>query len=186
LRVEDKDGNIIEQNIPKREEVLRKETAYIVTDLLRTVIDRGTGVGARTRFKFYRPAGGKTGTTNDFGDAWFLGFTPQIVTGVWVGLDNHVSLGNGQAGSRAALPIWAPYMKTAHDTLGLPVLDFPMPDGVVRAEVCRDTKNIATNFCPIVLDEVYEEKLVPRNRCEKHVSLTPSRSKRDRRRKVRF
>ena len=186
LRVEDKNGSILEQNIPRREEVLRKETAYIMTDLLRTVVDRGTGAGARSRFKFYRPAGGKTGTTNDWGDAWFIGFTPQIVTGVWVGLDNHVSLGRGQAGSKAALPIWAPYMKTAHDTLGLPVLDFPMPDGIVRVEVCGDTKKIANDFCPTILDEVYVKNLVPKTHCDEHVTLTPSRSKRDRRRKVRL
>ncbi|RMF66143.1 MAG: PBP1A family penicillin-binding protein, partial [Calditrichaeota bacterium] len=127
LRVEDKDGNIIEQNIPHSREALRKETAYIMSDMLKSVIfgEHGTGGSARWRYGFTRPAGGKTGTTNDFSDAWFIGFTPQIVTGVWVGIDDYTrTLGDHQSGAAAALPIWAPYMKCAHDTLGLPVLDF--------------------------------------------------------------
>ncbi|MFQ6113559.1 MAG: penicillin-binding protein 1A [bacterium] len=173
LRVEDKNGNVLEQNIPRSQEALRKETAYIMTDLLKTVIDKGTGGSARWKWQFYRPAGGKTGTTNDFSDAWFIGFTPQIVTGVWVGLDDYsLTLGKGQDGARTALPIWAKYMKAVHDTLALPELDFPMPEGVVRVEVCADTKKLANDVCPTILDEVFESRLAPTEHCDMHVSLT--------------
>ncbi|MFQ5823595.1 MAG: penicillin-binding protein 1A [bacterium] len=173
LRVEDKNGNVLEQNIPRSQEALRKETAYIMTDLLKTVIDKGTGGSARWKYHFYRPAGGKTGTTNDFSDAWFIAFTPQIVTGVWVGLDDYsLTLGKGQEGSRAALPICATYMKSVHDTLGLPELDFPMPEGVVRLEICADTKKLANDVCPNILEEVFESRLAPTENCDIHVGLT--------------
>ncbi|MFQ5769824.1 MAG: penicillin-binding transpeptidase domain-containing protein, partial [bacterium] len=188
IKVEDKDGNIIEQNIPRSQEALRKETAYIMTDLLGTVIDHGTGGSARWKYHFYRPAGGKTGTTNDESDAWFIGFTPQIVTGVWVGLDDYtLSLGKGQTGASAALPIWAPYMKTVHDTLGLPELDFPMPEGVVRVEICNDTKKLANDVCPNIVEEVFERRLAPKEYCDKHLSFTHSnRNKRKKKERIRF
>lgn len=173
LKVEDKNGNIIEQNIPSSHEALRPETAYIMTDMLKTVIDEGTGASARWKYHFYRPAGGKTGTTNDFSDAWFVGFTPQIVTGVWVGLDDFsLSLGKGQDGAKTALPIWAPYMKCVHDTLGLPELDFQKPEGVVRVEICEDTKQLANDVCPNIRTEVFERRYAPTTHCQKHVSLS--------------
>ncbi len=173
LRVEDINGNIIEQNSPVSQEVLRKETAYIMTDMLKTVVNAGTGAAARSRFNFMRPAGGKTGTTNDFSDAWFIGFTPQIVTGVWVGFDDfRINLGKGSDGARVALPIWAPYMKCAHDTLGLPEADFPMPDGVVRLEICGDSKKLANDFCPNILNEVFEARYAPTERCDQHGGMT--------------
>ena len=173
LRVEDKNGRVLEENIPNSQEVLRKQTAYIMTDMLQTVINKGTGGRARWKYHFLRPAGGKTGTTNDFSDAWFIGFTPQIVTGVWVGIDDYaISLGKGQDGARTALPIWAPYMKSVHDTLGLPELDFPMPEGVVKVEVCADTKKLANDVCPNIIEEVFETQFVPTEHCDKHLSLT--------------
>jgi penicillin-binding protein 1A len=189
LRVEDANGNIIEQNSPVSQEVLRKETAYIMTDLLKTVVNNGTGASARSRYNFYRAAGGKTGTTNDFSDAWFIGFTPQIVTGVWTGFDDfRLNLGKGSDGAKAALPIWAPYMKCAHDTLGLPEADFPMPDGVVRLEVCGDSKKLATDFCPNILNEVFEARYAPTERCEQHGGMTrDNRNKREKNKeRVRF
>jgi penicillin-binding protein 1A len=188
LRVEDKNGNVIEQNTPVSQEVLRKETAYIMTDLLKTVINQGTGAGARSRYNFYRAAGGKTGTTNDFSDAWFIGFTPQIVTGVWVGLDDfRFNLGKGSDGAKTALPIWAPYMKCAHDTLGLPEADFPMPEGVVRLEICGDTKKLANDFCPNLLNEVFEARYAPTERCDQHGGMTRDRNRRDKNKeRVRF
>lgn len=187
LRVEDNNGNIIEENSPVSQEVLRKETAYIMTDLLKTVVNAGTGAGARSRFNFYRPAGGKTGTTNDFSDAWFIGFTPQIVTGVWTGFDDfRFTLGKGSDGARTALPIWAPYMKCVHDTLGLPELDFPMPDGVVRLEICGDSKKLANDFCPSILNEVFEARYAPTERCHQHGGMSRDRNKREKKDRVRF
>ncbi|MBI2427267.1 MAG: hypothetical protein HYV29_00440 [Ignavibacteriales bacterium] len=88
LKIEDKDGNIIEENIPERREVLSKETAYIMTNMMEDVVNKGSGT--RIRNFFHYPAGGKTGTTQDYTDAWFVGFTPQLAAGVWVRSGNYV------------------------------------------------------------------------------------------------
>lgn len=173
LRVEDKFGNILENNVSVPHEVLREETAYIMTSLMSTVVDRGTGAATRSRYNFRRPAAGKTGTTNDYTDAWFVGFTPQIAAGVWVGFDDQrVTLGTGQDGARTALPIWAPFMKMAHDTLNLPVEDFYRPDGVVNLEICNETKKLATEFCPDIISEVFDRRYMPTEHCDKHISIS--------------
>ena len=187
LRVEDKNGNIIYQHVPKSQEVLRKETAYIMTNMLQSVIDHGTGGRARWMYHFYRPAGGKTGTTQDYSDAWFLGFTPQIVTGVWVGLDDYTkTLGDGETGASAALPIWAPYMKAVHDTLNLPKMDFMMPEGVVKVTICKDSKLLATPDCPCETeDEVFFRDLAPTEYCDKATNVT-RRKKRGKEKRLRF
>lgn len=186
LRVEDKNGNVIYEHIPNSQEVLRKQTAYIMTDLLQTVMNEGTGARSRWMYHFYRPAGGKTGTTQDYSDAWFIGFTPQIVTGVWTGLDDYtIPLGAGQTGTRAALPIWAPYMKAVHDTLALPELDFPMPEGVTRVEICLDSKKLANDVCPSarISKEVFFSPLVPGDNCDVHVGPRKTKGKRSKKRK---
>ncbi|MDZ7391830.1 MAG: PBP1A family penicillin-binding protein [candidate division KSB1 bacterium] len=171
LRVEDKFGNVLQEYRPAPQEVLSEGSAYIITDMMRGVLDMGRGTGrlARTLYGFTRPAAGKTGTTNDFSDAWFVGFTPQIAAGVWVGVDDpSVTLGGGQSGAVAALPIWAPFMKAAHDTLQLPVEDFVMPPTVVRVEICSETKELATESCPQIVEEVFPVQQSPRTFCKKH------------------
>ncbi|MFQ5787098.1 MAG: penicillin-binding transpeptidase domain-containing protein [Thermodesulfobacteriota bacterium] len=95
-----------------KKQAISPETAFIMTDLLRAVISDGTGQRAK-HLTSIAPLAGKTGTTNDFTDAWFIGYSPEITVGVWVGKDNHTSLGKGEAGSRAALPIWIDFMKMA-------------------------------------------------------------------------
>ncbi len=173
LKVEDKYGNVIEENKPEIKEVLRKESAYIMADMLSTVINHGTGVEARSVYHFYRPAGGKTGTTNAFTDAWFIGFTPQIAAGVWVGFDDPaLTLGEGQTGAVVALPIWAPFMVTAHDTLQLPVMDFEMPTGVVRVEICKQTKKRPSEYCPEIISELFETRFAPTDRCDIHTGYS--------------
>ncbi|MBC7185692.1 MAG: PBP1A family penicillin-binding protein [Calditrichaeota bacterium] len=171
LRVEDKFGNVLEEYHPVPQEVLSERSAYIITDMMRSVLDMGWGTGrlARTVYGFTRPAAGKTGTTNEFSDAWFIGFTPQIAAGVWVGVDDpSVTLGGGQSGAVAALPIWAPFMKAAHDTLQLPVEDFVMPESVVRVEICNETKLLATESCPEIVSEVFPRQQAPTAYCNKH------------------
>jgi len=186
LKVVDKYGNILETTKPEVKEVLRKESAYIMADMLKSVVNNGTGVTARTIYHFYRPAGGKTGTTNDFTDAWFIGFTPQIVSGVWVGFDDPaVSLGEGQAGAVVALPIWAPFMKTAHDTLQLPVVDFDMPPGVVRLEICKETKKLPTEYCPEIISELFERRFAPTEKCDVHTGFM-KRNKENKSKRIRF
>jgi penicillin-binding protein 1A len=173
LRIEDKAGQIIEENAPLSREVLSEETAYIMTDLLKTNADRGSGA-PRFAYGFYRTAGGKTGTTNDFTDAWFIGFTPQIVAGVWVGLDDpKMTLGQGMSGQVVAVPIWATFMKSAHDTLKLPIEDFVKPEGVVKLKICNDTKKLANIVCPSVTEEIFNQKYAPAEYCDKHQKPKP-------------
>jgi penicillin-binding protein 1A len=181
LRVEDKDGNVLEENRPSGKEVLSKETAYIMTDMLRSVLDygRGTGAAARSRYGFYRPAAGKTGTTNDYRDAWFLGFTPQLATGVWVGFDRQdMAFEKGETGAAVALPIWAPYMKAVHDSLGLTEVDFPIPEGIVRVQICTTTKKLANDECPSVAYEVFKAGFEPTTHCGAHRGRESSKRRR--------
>ncbi len=171
LNVIDKDGNVLENNQSNGKEVFSKETAYIMTDMLRSVIDygRGTAAGTRSKYQFYRPAGGKTGTTNEFRDAWFIGFTAQLTTGVWVGFDRQdQAFEKGETGAAVALPIWAPYMKAVHDTLGLPVEEFQSPGTIVRLELCTATKRLANDECPNVYYDIFKAGSEPNSRCSLH------------------
>lgn len=129
LRIEDKDGIIIDNFFTETREAIPEETAYIITDMMKSVIDAGTGVRIRSQFQFNRPAGGKTGTTQEFADAWFVGFTAQLAAGVWVGFDDRrvTFTGNYGQGSQAALPIWGRFMKDVYDKFDFPVVDFEPP-----------------------------------------------------------
>ncbi len=172
LRIEDKDGNIIEESHPTKREVLSKETAYLMTDILTGTVDGGTG--ARVRNYFVKPAAGKTGTTQEYADAWFVGFTPQITAGVWVGFDNkatHFTTSDGQGG-RAAAPIWGLFMKYVYDdpTIAMPLQYFNPPDGVERDTICSETKKLATPFCPEKEIELFNKKYLP-GTCQKHTGL---------------
>jgi len=109
-RVTDYEGRVLEEDFPEVRDVIPARTARIMTSLLQTVVEHGTAAAAAS-IKY--PLGGKTGTTNDFTDAWFVGFSPLTTTGVWVGYDEKKSLGNKETGARAALPIWMDFMKAA-------------------------------------------------------------------------
>ncbi|HWR82685.1 MAG TPA: PBP1A family penicillin-binding protein, partial [Candidatus Deferrimicrobium sp.] len=136
LKIVDRYGRVLEDNTAvAKDEVLSARTAYIVTDMMRSVVDEGTARRARW-MGFMRPAGGKTGTSDNFCDNWFVGYTPQITAGVWIGFDDKTSLGKGQEGSRNAVPVWTEFMMKAHDSL--PELDFDEPVGIVRTDVCLD------------------------------------------------
>ncbi len=167
-RVEDRYGNIIKEYFPIREEVLREESAYVMTSMLQTVLDKGTGGSARWKYNFYHPAGGKTGTTQNWTDAWFVGFSKQIAAGVWMGVDDpRVSLGEGQDGSKAALPAWASFMAEAHDTLGYRQINFDRPDGVIDYTICSTTKDRPTNLCPTE-KEIFIKGTEPSQVCKTH------------------
>ncbi len=169
VQIVDKYGNILEEEHPEVKEVLRKETAYIMNDMLQSVVNHGTGYTVRSVYNFTFPAGGKTGTTNEFTDAWFIGFTKYIVAGVWIGFDDPAkSLGPGQAGAVVALPIWANFMKAAHDTLNLLPKQFEMPSGIIQVDICRETKKIASEYCPDIVSEIFELKNSPTEICDKH------------------
>ncbi len=142
-RIEDKDGILIDNFSSVTREAIPEETAYIITDMLKSVIDEGTGIRVRSQFQFSRPAGGKTGTTQDFADAWFVGFTTQLAAGAWVGFDDRriTFTGNYGQGSRAALPIWGKFMTDVYEEFDMPVEDFPMPasGNVTRVNFCRES-----------------------------------------------
>jgi penicillin-binding protein 1A len=139
--IEDRSGQIIEENHPSLHESISKETAYIMTDLLKAVIKEGTGWRAKA---LRRPAAGKTGTSNDLKDAWFLGFTPGLVTGVWAGYDDQKPMGKGETGSRAASPIWLYFMKEV--LKDSPVKDFLAPQGVVFAKIDTEKGLLASPY----------------------------------------
>jgi penicillin-binding protein 1A len=127
--VTDAQGRLVEENIPQGRQAIEPAAAIALTQMLQGVIERGTGVAARV---LERPLAGKTGTTNDFSNAWFLGYTPSIVAGVWLGHDRPRSLGPDETGARAALPIWVAVMRAA--LRGHPVEEFPaLPDGETAA-----------------------------------------------------
>ncbi len=109
LEVTDREGNVLEQHRPEPREAIGADTAYIMTSLLQGAVQRGTGVKAAS---LNWPLGGKTGTTDDYTDAWFIGFDPDITLGVWIGYDQKLPIGEKQTGSEAALPVWIDIMKT--------------------------------------------------------------------------
>jgi len=108
-KIADRDGNLLEENRPEPHEAIRADTAFIMTNLLRGVVQRGTAAAAAS---LNWPLAGKTGTTNDFGDAWFTGFDPNLTAAVWIGFDDKKPLGPSETGAVAALPIWIEFMKT--------------------------------------------------------------------------
>lgn len=167
-RIEDRYGNTIQEYFPQQEEVLSAETAYMMTNLMQTVMDAGTGGRARWMFNFYRPAAGKTGTTQGYSDAWFVGYTPQIATCVWFGVDQYgISLGKGQSGTVAALPAWARFMRDGHDTLKLSIVDFNRPEGIIDFEICSVSKDRPTQACPTEV-EVFIKGTEPTRVCKIH------------------
>jgi penicillin-binding protein 1A len=130
-KILDRKGRLLEEHQVVRESVISPQTAYIMTHLLQGVVEEGTGQKAR---ELGRPAAGKTGTTNEMKDAWFIGYTPSTLAGVWVGYDDHtLSLGKGETGGRAACPIWLYFMKEW--LKNEPVESFPIPADVVFAKV---------------------------------------------------
>jgi penicillin-binding protein 1A len=133
-RVQDNTGNTLEQAVIEPREVMSRETAYLITNMMEDVIQRGTGQAAKV---IARPIAGKTGTTNDFINAWFIGATPNLVAGTYVGFDDQRSLGETESGTHAALPIWINFMKEALKQL--PVVPFEIPDDVIFVKVDPST-----------------------------------------------
>lgn len=165
-RIEDRTGRILEQHAGMSHEVLSPQTAYVVTNMLESVLEtRGTGWAARA-WGFQHPAAGKTGTTNDFADAWFVGFTPYVICGVWGGFHERQSLGNNMSGSRVALPVWTEFMKAAH--IDLPKKEFDVPPGVITRRICAATGELATERCPNVIEDVFIQGTEPSRHCSAH------------------
>lgn len=181
-KIEDKTGNVIYKNRSIGREVLSPETTQIMNNMLQDVVNHGTGYRVRRDFEFYESAGGKTGTTNNYTDAWFVGFTPHLASGVWVGFDDpSLSLGSGETGARAALPFWAKFMKTVYDSLDFPAKKFAESPNVVKIQICKSTKKLITNYCPEPIEELFNLKFVPTEVCDEHEG--PQSVRRERRRR---
>jgi penicillin-binding protein 1A len=127
--------------------VLDPEPGWLLTSALTDVVNRGTAYGAVRGAGFQLPAGGKTGTTNDGTDVWFIGFTPELVTGVWIGLDQPQKIKARAAGGVLAAPAWTAYMKDVYDRRPAPAA-WRRPDGLVTREIDNTTGYRFTPFCP--------------------------------------
>jgi penicillin-binding protein 1A len=165
-KIEDRNGMTIDQFMPEYSVAISEQTAAIITSMMQDVVTYGTGAGVKRYF--YRPAAGKTGTTSEFADAWFIGFTPQLVAGVWVGFDDHRIKFNGWygQGARAALPVWAKFMADAYKELNIPLQYFQMPGGITTAEFCRESilageTRLATENCPDKVSDIINEGNMP-------------------------
>jgi penicillin-binding protein 1A len=166
-KIIDRDGNVLEENTPAGESVLTPETAYIMTSLLAGVVESGTGWRVRVNLK--RPAAGKTGTTNNLNDAWFVGFVPGLATGAWIGYDSERPLGHHETGSKAASPIWINFMKEAlKDTV--PV-NFPIPDGVEFVQIDKETGCLAGPETLKPIFEVFKTGTAPGPNCDSNLPI---------------
>lgn len=164
-RVVDRDGVVREENRPRRREVMEAAPLYLLTNMLESVMNQGTGARAR-EMGLRIPVAGKSGTTNDYSDAWFVGYTPDLVTAVWVGFDERKPIGYKMSGSAAALPLWTDIMKAA--TAGKPANEFVVPPGIVFRTVCLETGDLANEHCPATADEVFLAKFAPTESCSRH------------------
>ena len=159
----DQEGRAITPSQEKAKRVAREDTTFLVLNMMRSVLNEGTGAGARAA-GFAADAAGKSGTTNDLRDAWFVGFTPEILTVVWVGLDDNQPL--GLSGTQAALPIWTAFMKRAVGNHHGGVFD--PPDGIVYVDIDRDTGKLAAPACPRIFREAFIAGEEPTETCSLH------------------
>ena len=157
------DGKTRQVTAGSAKEIARPDTTFLVTNMMRAVMNEGTGAGARTQ-GFRLNAAGKTGTTNDLRDAWFVGFTPELLTVVWVGFDDNQPVGLG--GSQAALPIWTAFMKRSLAARG--DRSFQVPDGIVFADIDPLSGQLAGPFCPRKIAEAFLEGTEPWEFCHLH------------------
>ena len=160
LEVLDREGRSILRARPQKRTVISPETASIMTDMLQAVVQAGTG---RAAMRIGRPLAGKTGTTDSYRDALFVGFSPTIVAGVWVGLDHFGTMGNKETGARAALPIWIDYMGRV--LAGRPFHDFSLPEGVVKVRIDPESGLLASTSCPDAQAVVFKKGTEPKQYC---------------------
>jgi membrane carboxypeptidase/penicillin-binding protein len=175
VRVLDADGSVAHENGIRAGKVISPQTAFQMVAMLSDVLDRGTGAAAR-RWGVTFPAGGKTGTTNDFKDAWFVGFSSSVVAGVWVGFDQPRTIGRDAYGSRYALPIWSAFMRRA-SRVRRPQ-EFEMPDGLREETLCRVSYERPVEGCPIYTEYFKSGDKVPGRLCTLHEGSIKQRVRR--------
>jgi len=156
LKITDRGGNVLEEAVSERRKVIEKDTAFIMTNLLESVVQHGTGQRIKA---LGRPAAGKTGTTNDMYDAWYIGYTPEYITGVWVGFDTEAPLGKTETGAVAASPIWLAFTKQVLTSES--VKTFQPPDGVIFAKIDAETGLLPVTETRKTIFECFKEGTVP-------------------------
>jgi membrane carboxypeptidase/penicillin-binding protein len=186
--VRDRFGREIEAPQVKLTRVIEPDLAYLMVDMMKGVLEPGgTAQLARTYYNVTVPAAGKTGTTNDFSDAWFIGYTPHIVAGVWIGFQDRMSMlippGKGTtgisdpSGAVMAMPVWARFIRDLYkdESLGLPQDDWVRPPGIVEVELCRTSTTvespdykIALPTCPDRFTEIFLATNQPAEKCTVH------------------
>ena len=154
--VKDVNGEILEQHLFEPRQAMSQENAYLTTNMLMDVIQSGTGRHAK---RIGRPLAGKTGTTNGYNDAWFVGYAPNLATGVWVGFDSVRTLGRLESGAHAALPIWTEFMEQA--LRNLPVMTFMIPEGIQFAQIDTTTGDLPTKSSRNISTEVFRKGTEP-------------------------
>jgi penicillin-binding protein 1A len=158
MEVLDVKGRLVWRVKPQKKVVISRESAAIITDMLRSVIQDGTGQKAKV---IECPVAGKTGTTNEFKDALFIGFSPSITTGVWVGQDTFTTIGKGETGDKAALPIWIEFMQRA--LLDRAIQYFDIPDDVVKVNIDSSTGLLATDNSPNAVKALFKKGTEPKS-----------------------
>ena len=170
-KIVDREGNVLEEAAPERIKVIEKTTAYLMTHMLEGVVKYGTGWRVKA---LNRPVAGKTGTTNNLFDAWFMGYTPQYITGTWVGFDDEAPLGKSETGSRAASPIWLAFMKAV--LKDKPMQVFQVPDGVVFAKIDAETGLLAIPESTGTIFECFKEGTIPTETTKKPDTIVDAES----------
>jgi penicillin-binding protein 1B len=161
--VVDEEGEILERRHARIERVISPAKAFLINDLLRSVVESGTGRSLK-KYGIDWPVAGKTGTTNGTRDAWFVGYTPNILAVVWVGFDNNDSV--HFTGGRAALPIWADLMKALPQYVSGEW--FVEPSGIERHKVCRESGLLANDCCDDTVEEIFLSETAPKEICDLH------------------
>jgi penicillin-binding protein 1A len=159
-RVVDYQGRVLEEAVPQGQVAVSPQTNYLITRLMQAVVQEGTGRHAR---RLGRPAAGKTGTTQDMRDTWFVGFLPDLAAGVWIGYDDFVPLGKGISSAATSVPWWTDFMAEAMKYV--PARDFPAPPGIVFAKIDSDTGLLALPSCRHVVLEAFRQNTVPKEFC---------------------
>jgi penicillin-binding protein 1A len=172
-KIQDRDGNLLEETVLEAEEVISPQTAFLMTNIMEGVIQRGTGKAAGI-FLNDTALGGKTGTTDNYTDAWFIGFSPSLCVGIWVGRDDNVTLGKGEEGALTALPIWMEFFehiiadakaKAKEDGVELFPEEFEVPANVHFVAIDRKTGLLATTACKWRFMEAFLEGTEPNRLC---------------------
>ena len=172
LRVENARQEVLWQQTPSRTTVLSPEEAWIMVDMMKDVIRRGTAAGSVWGAGFHHPAGGKTGTTNDGTNVWFIGYTADLVAGVWIGFDRPKKIMSDAQGGRLAAPAWTAFMTEVYRRRPAPP-DWPRPASIITREIDLTTGLLQTPYCPreSVRSEVYIPGTEPTRECDRHLGF---------------